>query len=86
MSIPILIRALGRISIPFLAFLVLFGGIGVPRARSDPPFYADKTNLLVYRDELGKDRKITDAAGWAKRRAHILANMQLVMGPTCARS
>jgi dienelactone hydrolase len=46
-----------------------------------PPFYTDKTHLLVYRDAAGKEHKITTAADWAKRRAHILANMQLVMGP-----
>jgi pimeloyl-ACP methyl ester carboxylesterase len=49
--------------------------------KSQPPFYADKTRLLVYLDEGAKEHKIVDAAGWAKRRAHILANMQQVMGP-----
>jgi dienelactone hydrolase len=46
-----------------------------------PPFYPDKTRLLVYRDAEGKDHPITTAEEWAKRRAHILANMQEVMGP-----
>jgi predicted dienelactone hydrolase len=48
---------------------------------AEPPFYADKTNLLVYKDAEGKDHPVRDSADWAKRRAHILANMQLVMGP-----
>jgi acetyl esterase/lipase len=48
---------------------------------SGPPFYQDKTHLLVYRDQGRTEHKITDPAGWAKRRAHILASMQLVMGP-----
>src|SRR5260370_3508018 len=48
---------------------------------SAPPAYADKTNLLILRDEQGKETPITTPEQWAKRRAHILANMQLVMGP-----
>lgn len=50
---------------------------------ADPqaPFYADKTKLLVYLDADGKEQPIRDKADWAKRRAHILANMQRVMGP-----
>src|SRR5437899_2159931 len=46
-----------------------------------PPFYPDKTKLLVYRDADGKEHPVNSAADWAKRRAHILANMQEVMGP-----
>jgi acetyl esterase/lipase len=46
-----------------------------------PPTYPDKTNLLVLRNPDGKQQPITDTAGWAKRRAHILRNMQEVMGP-----
>src|SRR5262249_13621556 len=48
---------------------------------SPPPFYPDKTKLLVYCDNTGKDHPIKNAADWARRRAHILANMQEVMGP-----
>jgi dienelactone hydrolase len=50
-------------------------------AHAQPPFYADKTRLLVYLDAAGKEHPITTAADWAKRRAHIVANIQLVMGP-----
>jgi pimeloyl-ACP methyl ester carboxylesterase len=49
-------------------------------AAAAPPFYADKTKLLVYRNTAGRERPVTTAADWAKRRAHILANMQEVMG------
>lgn len=45
------------------------------------PNYPDKTNLGIYLDEAGKDQPIKTAADWAKRRAHILENMQAVMGP-----
>jgi dienelactone hydrolase len=51
-------------------------------ARQDqPPFYPDKTKLLVVIDADGKAQAITTAADWPKRRAHILANLQQVMGP-----
>jgi dienelactone hydrolase len=46
-----------------------------------PPFYADKANLLVYLDGAGRPVPVKSAEDWPKRRDHILANMQLVMGP-----
>ncbi|MCE9532367.1 MAG: hypothetical protein K8T89_14790, partial [Planctomycetes bacterium] len=46
-----------------------------------PPFYADKTNLLQVLDADSKPMSIKTAADWSKRREHILANMQQVMGP-----
>ena len=45
------------------------------------PNYPDKSKLLVWQDDAGKQHPITTPADWAKRRAHILANMQEVMGP-----
>ncbi len=51
-------------------------------ARQDaPPFYPDKAKLLVVIDPAGKEQPISTATDWARRRAHILAGMQLVMGP-----
>jgi dienelactone hydrolase len=44
-------------------------------------FYPDHSNLLVYRDADGNEHGIKTAADWERRRAHILENMQLVMGP-----
>src|SRR5271166_6424634 len=52
-----------------------------PVLAADPPFYPDKTRLLVWRDADDKEHPITKAEDWPKRRDHILANMQLVMGP-----
>jgi hypothetical protein len=46
-----------------------------------PPPYADKAHLLSYRDANGLEHPVSRPAAWAKRRAHILANMQSVMGP-----
>jgi acetyl esterase/lipase len=43
--------------------------------------YLDKARLLVYRDGAGREHPVTNAAEWAKRRAHILAAMAEVMGP-----
>jgi hypothetical protein len=48
---------------------------------AEPPFYTDKTRLLVYKDADGTEHPVRSAEDWAKRRAHILANMQVVMGP-----
>ena len=65
-----------RVAIFVAAFLAL-----APAAIADPPFYPDKSKLLVWRDADGTEHAITRAADWPKRREHILANMQLVMGP-----
>jgi dienelactone hydrolase len=46
-----------------------------------PPFYRDKSKLLVWIDANGQENAITKAANWSKRREHVLANMQEVMGP-----
>ncbi len=49
--------------------------------QSRQPFYADKTNLLVWIDDAGQTHPITEPGDWLRRREHILANMSLVMGP-----
>jgi len=49
------------------------------RARS--PRYPDHSKLMVWRDASGKGHPVRTPADWAKRRAHILAGMQEVMGP-----
>ncbi len=54
--------------------------------QADPPFYRDKMRMLVYLDGDGREQAIAEAGDWPKRRAHILANMQLVMGPLPDRS
>lgn len=47
---------------------------------SAPPRYPDKKTLLVYQDADGQSHPVRTAADWERRRAHILANMQEVMG------
>jgi dienelactone hydrolase len=49
--------------------------------QASPPFYPDKLRLLVWRDEMGVEHPIEKASDWPKRRAHILAGMEQVMGP-----
>jgi dienelactone hydrolase len=51
-----------------------------------PPFYADKANLLFYLNEKGKAVPVKSPADWERRRKHVLASMQLVMGPLPADS
>ena len=60
--------------------------VGVPNAGQGPPFHEDKMNMLVYVDAEGKERAISNAEDWKNRRAHILANMEKVMGPLPDRS
>src|SRR5205814_5417729 len=40
----------------------------------------DRTKLLEYRDDAGTVHLVKTPADWAKRRQHILAHMQEVMG------
>jgi dienelactone hydrolase len=45
------------------------------------PLYTDHTNLLVYKDDAGREHPVTTPEEWAIRRGHILDAMQEVMGP-----
>ncbi|MCA9133249.1 MAG: acetylxylan esterase [Planctomycetales bacterium] len=45
------------------------------------PFYPDKMELLNWMDATGQSHPVHTAADWQRRRAHILAGMQQVMGP-----
>lgn len=66
------------------AILWLIVGVAAadkPAASAPAPIYPDKMQLLVWRDGQGREHPIPSRADWARRREHILANMQLVMGP-----
>lgn len=63
--------------VAFLLALLAFHGKAQP---TKPPFYVDKANLLYYLDG-GTKVPVKALADWEKRRKHILANMQVVMGP-----
>jgi dienelactone hydrolase len=71
--------SLGRIMLGVSLALVASGS-GSAQEVPPVPFYADKMNLLVYLDDEG-EHPVTTLDEWAVRRSHILANMQLVMGP-----
>src|SRR6266851_7986938 len=64
---------------PLVTLLGLVGSAEPEKAK--PPFYVDKANLMVYLDSEGKSVPVKSAADWQKRRDHVVANMQLVMGP-----
>jgi len=49
--------------------------------QNSPPFYPDKMKLMVWRDAQGAEHSVANAQDWQRRREHILANMELVMGP-----
>jgi dienelactone hydrolase len=69
-------------TIAFLSGMVLLRALCDSAVRSEgPPFYPDKRNLLVLRDGEGKERPVRTPADWARRREHVLAGMQEVMGP-----
>jgi hypothetical protein len=44
------------------------------------PPYKDHANLLVVKDESGKETPVRNAFDWGRRRAHILAAIQKVLG------
>jgi len=52
-----------------------------PGKQAAAPFYADKMNLLVWLDAQAQEHPIKNPQDWQERRRHILANMELVMGP-----
>ena len=70
---------MNRIRPAFLAALLAASCATEPEG--PPPYYPDKTDLLVWIDAAGKDHPITTAREWERRRRHILANAQAVMGP-----
>ncbi|GAF78114.1 unnamed protein product, partial [marine sediment metagenome] len=49
--------------------------------KQKPPYYPDRFDLTYYLDGQGRKHPVKTVEDWAKRRAHILANAQLVMGP-----
>ncbi|NUQ65415.1 MAG: acetylxylan esterase [Pirellulales bacterium] len=54
---------------------------GAPAKDGSPSFYQDKMELLVWLDAEGQAHPIREPQDWQRRREHILANMQMVMGP-----
>src|SRR5438270_10032777 len=64
--------------------LGIIAGLALPisaRAAEPAPPYSDHAQLLEWRDAAGQVHPIRTPEDWAKRRAHVLAHMQEVMGP-----
>ena len=51
------------------------------RAEEKAPVYPEHQNLMYYLDSAGEKHPVKTVADWEIRRKHILANMQVVMGP-----
>ncbi len=68
-----------RFGVLSTAFLLLWTTALV--AQQPAPFYPDKSNVMLYLGGDGQEHPVTTVADWRKRREHILANAQLVMGP-----
>mgnify|MGYP001582738728 FL=1 len=66
---------------PTALLLVLFSATVAAAPSSPPPFYSDKQDLMYYLDASGTRQPVRSPQDWEKRRRHLLANMQLVMGP-----
>src|SRR5712672_3368142 len=65
----------------FFAALMLFVGSANVHAEEKAPLYPEHQNLLYYLDNAGQKHPVKTVADWEIRRQHILANMQIVMGP-----
>jgi hypothetical protein len=71
---------MARAIIVLTGLALIFKACSLQGAEPTPP-YPDHTRLLVWKDAEGKEHPVRTAEDWAKRRAHILAHMQEVMGP-----
>lgn len=65
----------------FTALLAIGHWRSATAQEASAPSYPDKMKLLVWRDGDGREHPVTNVPEWERRRAHILTNMQQVMGP-----
>jgi predicted dienelactone hydrolase len=79
MSASLIVRGSWGAGVLVVAYL-LVAQPALTDTRKAPPFYPDKTNLLVYRDADGHEHRVATASDWERRRRHILAGMVQVMG------
>lgn len=63
-----------------IVLIILSCGAGAALA-GEAPFYADKVNIMQYIDAAGAIQPVKAIPDWNIRRAHVLENMQQVMGP-----
>lgn len=72
-----------RLKLPTLIALVIGMSLLAPPSMAqaaEPPNYAEHQDLTYYLDADGRKQAVKTVADWDKRRQHILANMQRVMG------
>jgi len=69
-----------HVSRPGLTWILVAGAVVGVAWAAEPPFYADKQKLLLYH-EAGEQKVIRIPQDWEHRRRHVVANMELVMGP-----
>ena len=62
-------------------FFALFSWSAGSVIADEAPFYADKVNVMQYLDAAGAIHPVKAIPDWNIRRAHVLENMQQVMGP-----
>ena len=67
-----------KLVLPFMLLSALWTSTATA---ADPPFYRDKFDLMHYSDAGGARHPVRTKADWENRRRHIVANMELVMGP-----
>lgn len=60
--------------------LAVMGIVAADEPGSKVPFYPDKNHLLSWIDDDGNSHVVKTTDDWGKRRAHIVASMQKVMG------
>lgn len=68
-----------------LAVLPLVLAMG-QAAQPPAPVHLDRLDLMVYRDGQGQERAVQTVADWQRRRDHVLASLEQVMGPMSAES
>ncbi|HEY3967062.1 MAG TPA: PVC-type heme-binding CxxCH protein [Planctomycetaceae bacterium] len=65
----------------FMGILLAIGA-GISAAqKTTGPASQNHANVMVYRDEAGREHPVNSPADWLKRRAHIVAGMEQAMGP-----
>jgi len=68
-------------SVTRLLSSVLLLAAALAATAAEAPVSPNRANLLVLRDASGKERPVRSRQEWERRRRHILANMEKVMGP-----
>ena len=70
-----------RLTLPSaLACLIGMAALPAPAQQRGAPWYDDRKDLLHYLDDAGTLQPVKTQTDWARRAAHVRANLELVMG------